>query len=765
MIGARKVTSILTGFAFLLQTLLLPLASSAQSEDPSGAGGFIRPLRALGPSSNQTTQTSKNFLVRVCVPPDLVKNEHWGHPYPGSEMDVFKNLLRDYILAHGDRRVQYRIKDNAFDIFKHARRASAPYTPDPRNLLEEVSAQQACPPTNYTSTLEVGPDDNSPNPPAQPPPVQDSVPPPVQGSVPPYRLTPKDAVQKCDQLADNAYDPQKVGPGVPFDQINIREALPACQQAATRQPPQARYQFLYGRVLEAANRLADAVKEYSLAEQAGYPMAASNLAGLYDEGRGVPQDLRKAASLFRKAADKGVSGAYMGLGYHYEMGRGVPQDWAEAAKLYQKAADTGNADGYAAIANHYGNSNPPNYAEAVKWSQKAAQGGSGWGSMQLGWHYLYGAGINKDPLLAKRYYEVAAKQGFPNAMYRLGLIYRTGEGVPPDPETAAQWLYQAAKRAHPLAQAELANMFYNGQGTKKDDQAAFGWYLQAAQAGIVRAQNSVAALYELGQGVTKNDTEAVAWYRKAAGQNDAYAMYQLGLHLRRGNGVAWSEAEAMQWFKKAADKGMADAEYAVGYGYKEGLGQNVGQGRQDYRQAAEWLTRAVQHGNDAALIELAWLYYKGWGVERDPQRAKSLYRQASNSRYPNVASMAKLMLQEDDRSEVAQTGQPRTSGPPDKTPEWVPWVVIGGGIAALAYLLSGPSSPHSASAPRSSTDASSDYSAGSYPSTDTTPWSSPSPSPEPPPSRQVRDSGSFMTQHGIDVVQPTHGGASTHRGR
>src|SRR6185503_806122 len=131
------------------------------------------------------------------------------------------------------------------------------------------------------------------------------------------------------------------------------------------------------------------------------------------------------------------------------------------------------------------------------------------------------------------------------------------------------------------------------------------WYLEAAQAGIVSAQNSVAALYELGQGVTKNDVEAVAWLRKAADQGDAYAMYQLGLHLRRGNGVAWSEAEAMQWFKKAADKGLAEAEWAVGYGYKEGLGQSAGQGRQDFHQAAEWLTRAVQHGNDAALIELA----------------------------------------------------------------------------------------------------------------------------------------------------------------
>ncbi len=66
----RAMTSILTGFALLLQPLLLPLASSVQSNDPIGAGGFIGPPQPPGPNSNQTTQTSRNFLVRVCVPPD-----------------------------------------------------------------------------------------------------------------------------------------------------------------------------------------------------------------------------------------------------------------------------------------------------------------------------------------------------------------------------------------------------------------------------------------------------------------------------------------------------------------------------------------------------------------------------------------------------------------------------------------------------------------------------------------------------------------------
>ena len=102
MLGARKACSVLTGFALLFQTLFLPLPGHAQ--------------------------TSKKSLVRVCVPLDLVKNEFWGYPYPGSEMDLFMRLVGSYIHDHGDSRLQYRIKDQAFEIFKQARRASAPYT-------------------------------------------------------------------------------------------------------------------------------------------------------------------------------------------------------------------------------------------------------------------------------------------------------------------------------------------------------------------------------------------------------------------------------------------------------------------------------------------------------------------------------------------------------------------------------------------------------------------------------------------------------------
>ncbi|PYV42770.1 MAG: hypothetical protein DMG06_12945 [Acidobacteria bacterium] len=663
MLGMRKISSILTGLALLLQTSLPPLASSVQSDDPIGASGFIRRRQPVSPSSNQTTQTSRNFEARVCVPPDLVTNESWRYPYPGSEMDVFKSLLRDYILAHGDPGVQYRIKDQAFEIFRRARRASAPYTPDPRDLLDEVSTQQACPPTNYTNALEVGPDDSPPNPTAQPSAVKS----PAVGKDP--------AERKCEELADMPYDPQKVGSGVPFAQINISEALPVCEQAATARPLRARYQYLYGSVLYKAERYAEAAQQYSMARSAGYAWGSLGLGMLNASGLGVPHDYDRAASLYREAANAGIPPAYYKLGGLYETGHGAPLDWGEATKCYEKAGDAGVAEGYAQLSTLYVTGKPQNYAEAAKWAQKAAQGGSPRGSLLLGWHYLTGNGVQKDEALAAKLYGEAARQGLPEAMYGLGIIY----WVAKDLGTAAHWFHEAAQKGYTQAQDSLGNMFYHGWGVNQDSHAAFTWLLPAAQAGSARAQRLLGIMYDDGDGVTRNPAEAAAWYRKAAERDDAFAMTQLGVHLRLGGGVPWNEAEAMQWFRKAADKEFALAESSLGYGYMQGLGQDRGQGMQDYGQAAYWLDRAARRGDAAAQINLGQLYERGWGVDRDLQQAKNLYLQAARSPVPQYKKQAEMLV-------AALSAETRRKD--DSFDKALPWILLGGAALLLSAISS-----------------------------------------------------------------------------
>jgi tetratricopeptide (TPR) repeat protein len=78
---------------------------------------------------------------------------------------------------------------------------------------------------------------------------------------------------------------------------------------------------------------------YQKAADQGDPNAETNLGWMYHEGKGVPQDYRKAVELFQKAADQGYAPGQAYLASQYAEGKGVPKDYQKAVELYHKAVN------------------------------------------------------------------------------------------------------------------------------------------------------------------------------------------------------------------------------------------------------------------------------------------------------------------------------------------------------------------------------------------------------------------------------------------
>lgn len=86
----------------------------------------------------------------------------------------------------------------------------------------------------------------------------------------------------------------------------------------------------YARVIEILAPLAEA----------GDVDALGNLGNMYGFGQGVPKDLAKAESLWRRAAEKGLGTAMGNIGSLYLAGQGgLPQSDVLAAEWYTKAAE------------------------------------------------------------------------------------------------------------------------------------------------------------------------------------------------------------------------------------------------------------------------------------------------------------------------------------------------------------------------------------------------------------------------------------------
>ena len=76
---------------------------------------------------------------------------------------------------------------------------------------------------------------------------------------------------------------------------------------------------------------------------AGDADAQTELALMYANGEGVPQDYGQAVAWYRKAAEQGHAAAQFNLGFAYSNGQGVPQDYAQAVAWTRKALEQGYA--------------------------------------------------------------------------------------------------------------------------------------------------------------------------------------------------------------------------------------------------------------------------------------------------------------------------------------------------------------------------------------------------------------------------------------
>jgi uncharacterized protein len=86
-----------------------------------------------------------------------------------------------------------------------------------------------------------------------------------------------------------------------------------------------------------------AAKEWRPLAEEGDPEAQFNMALLYLDGKGVPENPAEAATWFRRAAEQDYEKAQHNLGAMYGSGQGVKRDYIQAYKWLNICAAKGDA--------------------------------------------------------------------------------------------------------------------------------------------------------------------------------------------------------------------------------------------------------------------------------------------------------------------------------------------------------------------------------------------------------------------------------------
>ena len=145
--------------------------------------------------------------------------------------------------------------------------------------------------------------------------------------------------QRCDLLAANPNDQNRVGEGVPFDALKLqaKEAVEACDIAVKQNPRKPRLQYQLARALQFSDRK----RAFALLQtlvSTRYPAAFDNIGWIV-----LAENPQEAVNYFRRGVDLGDSDSMVSLAEMIDRNYAFPRGPGETKlALYHRAAQLGN---------------------------------------------------------------------------------------------------------------------------------------------------------------------------------------------------------------------------------------------------------------------------------------------------------------------------------------------------------------------------------------------------------------------------------------
>jgi len=395
------------------------------------------------------------------------------------------------------------------------------------------------------------------------------------------------------------------------------------------------------------------------------------LARCYENGFGVPQNQKQAASWFLEAARRGNAEAMFRLGLCYMHGAGVQHDSARGSRLIKSAvrADHNNPELQYLLGTLYTTGAPGferSPTQAFEWYLKATQRGYAKAQARVGLAFLDGIGVEKNQQLALEWMSKPVGQGSVDAALEMGRMYEEGIATEPDSGLAYECYSFAAcetnivgkmKTAHavlfdpyfkgklskpelndlmfdaesckvPLAMTLLGIWYAHGVDVKPNVKEALHWLHKSAKLGDALGQFELGVAYLAEKGVKRNVKLGWEWINKALAQNEPKILCKLGDLFKEGHGVEPNATQAFQWYSKAAQCSYARGMYEVGYAYLHGLGVD-----QDCKQGLEFMSQAAQRGHADAQYVMAQLNEEGCLVDQNMRHAFEWYVKAARQEH------------------------------------------------------------------------------------------------------------------------------------
>ena len=161
--------------------------------------------------------------------------------------------------------------------------------------------------------------------------------------------------------------------------------------------------------------------------------------------------------------------------------------------------------------------------DAVESMRELAENGDIHAQYFMGELYRDGPLLPPDWVMARYWFDKAAKQGYAAAQYALGKLYLSDDAIVHDPELGIQWLEHAAYNGNHYASYRLGKEYLKGESVRRDTRKAMDHICTSAQAGNLHAQYLLGKLLLQGKVVERDKEEGIQWLTRAAEHGHNYA--------------------------------------------------------------------------------------------------------------------------------------------------------------------------------------------------------------------------------------------------
>jgi TPR repeat protein len=209
----------------------------------------------------------------------------------------------------------------------------------------------------------------------------------------------------------------------------------------------------------------------------------------------------------------------------------------------------------------------------------------------------------------------------------LGMLYAEGMGCEADIDAALALLSSSAVHGNAEAYRRMGDIFVSGKLVERSIDKALECYKSAADLGMTNAYETMGDIFRLGELVSRDVARAIELYEMGAKEGHSTAREKADMLKNEreqlctiGNKLASSSPDqSFRAFAISASMGYVPAYKELARSFLIGRGIKKNRG-----QAYLWLEKAVESGDEDALLEYALCFSRGIGTAFDFKRAVEL---------------------------------------------------------------------------------------------------------------------------------------------